>query len=68
MDVEVHNLAVRIYDALNKKGAGLGNASIGIIECEIEKSAQDAHPTGLTLWQKEEVRQMIQSALETETA
>ena len=32
MNVENHNLAVRIYDALNAKGAGLGNVSIGIIE------------------------------------
>lgn len=40
VNVETHNLAVRIYDALNKKGAGLGNASIGIIESAIEASAQ----------------------------
>ena len=40
--VDTHNLAVRIYDALNKKGAGLGNASIGIIESAIEESAQQS--------------------------
>lgn len=41
-DVEVHNLAVRIYDALNKKGASLGNASVFIIESVIEESAQQS--------------------------
>jgi hypothetical protein len=40
MNTEIHNLAVQIYDTLNKNGAGLGNASIGIIESAIEKSAQ----------------------------
>ena len=48
VNVETHNLAVRIYDALNKKGAGLVNASIGIIESVIEESAQQSvHPTVL---------------------
>lgn len=64
INVETHNLAVRIYDALNKKGAGLGNASIGIIESAIEESAQHSvHLTGLTSRQKEEVEQMIESAI-----
>ncbi len=40
--VRVHNMAVAIFDALNKKGAGLGSASIFIIEkaIEVAQSAQ----------------------------
>ena len=30
MNVENHNLAVRIFDALNKRGARLENAAVGL--------------------------------------
>lgn len=64
MNTEIHNLAVQIYDALNKKGAGLGNASIGIIKSAIEKSAQQSFAAdGLTPRQNFEVSQIVEKAI-----
>lgn len=54
---EIHELSVKIYEALNHRGAELGNASIGIIEtaverflfvpsCEVSGCFQDAYVEG----------------------
>jgi hypothetical protein len=42
--------------------------SIAMVEAVLEVAQQGVHPTGLTSRQKEEVRQMIQSALDTGSA
>jgi len=42
MNIEIHNLALQIYNDLNEKGANLGNFSINIIESAIEKFVQQA--------------------------
>jgi hypothetical protein len=47
--METKVLSVMIYEALNAKGAGLGNASIGIIESaidEYEAAQQSVQRTG----------------------
>ena len=45
MNVENHNLAVRIDDVLNKRGARLDNAAVWTIERVIDASQPDSLST-----------------------
>ena len=42
MNVENHNLAVRVFDALNERGARLDNAAVWTIERVIDASQPDS--------------------------